>query len=270
MLPYYEQPVLHLGPLSIYAFGVLVVAAILVGVELAARRARSNGLNPEVVAGFATWVVIPGLVGAHVFDLLWYHPTELVRDGWLMLDVQTGLSSFGGFLGGLIGALAWRISHHEPVFPYVDSVLSVFPISWALGRLGCTLAHDHPGVLTSPHNPLAFAYPGGARWDLGFLELLFSLALSVVFVGLWRRAPPRGTYTAVACLTYAPVRFGLDFLRAEPALGGDARYALLTPGQWASIVVFVIGLGTARWMADERGRTRRASAGVSMENVSRA
>ncbi len=258
VLPYFEQPVVHLGPLPIYAFGVLVVAAVLVGAELAARRAPVEGLDPRHVAAFSSWVVIPGFVGAHVFDLLWYHPIELSRDWSMMFDVGTGLSSFGGFLGALIGALFWRYRHGEPLFPYVETVLSVFPIAWVFGRLGCTLAHDHPGLLTSSENPFAFAYPGGARWDLGFLELLFAVALSVVFIRLWRRVPPRGTYTTIACLSYAPVRFCLDFLRAEPSIGGDARYALLTPGQWASIVLFFVGLGAARFVADERGRARRA------------
>jgi phosphatidylglycerol:prolipoprotein diacylglycerol transferase len=246
---------------------VLVVSAILVGVELAARRARSTGLDPNVVAAFATWVVIPGFAGAHLFDALWYHPREVASDWSMLLDVNSGLSSFGGFLGAIGGAVAWRISHREPVLAYVDLVISVFPISWSLGRAGCTLAHDHPGLLTSPDNPLAFAYPGGARWDVGFLELLFSLALSAVFVALWRRKPPLGTYTAIACVTYAPVRFGLDFLRAEPAAGGDARYALLTPGQWASMVVLVIGMVTARWILDERGRAKRADVRVGPEGA---
>jgi phosphatidylglycerol:prolipoprotein diacylglycerol transferase len=269
MLPYFEQPVLHVGPIPIYAFGLLVVIAVVVGLELAARRARSCGLDPNVVAAFGTWVLLPGFLGAHLFDALWYHPREVAADWSMLLGVNGGLSSFGGFLGALGGAGAWRLTHREPLLPYVDVVLSVFPISWALGRMGCTLAHDHPGVFTSPNNPLAFAYPDGPRWDLGFLELLFSLALSVVFVWLWRRRPPLGTYTAIACVTYAPVRFALDFLRAEPAQGGDVRYAMLTPGQWACIVVLTIGLGVARTVADARGRARRADVHVLGANLQR-
>lgn len=31
MIPYFEQPALHLGPLSFHAFGVLTALAVLVG-----------------------------------------------------------------------------------------------------------------------------------------------------------------------------------------------------------------------------------------------
>ncbi|NNG46481.1 MAG: prolipoprotein diacylglyceryl transferase, partial [Deltaproteobacteria bacterium] len=34
MIPYFEQPVLPLGPLKIHAFGVLVATAMLVGIQM--------------------------------------------------------------------------------------------------------------------------------------------------------------------------------------------------------------------------------------------
>ena len=259
MLPYFEQPYVELGPMPIHAFGVLVLLAVVIGIESAARRAPSSGIDPNVMSAFALWILVPGFVGAHVFDSLWYHPEEVARDPSTLFDLFAGMSSFGGFLGAVIGALAWRLTTHEELLPYVDVVMSVFPLSWAIGRAGCTLAHDHPGVRASADNPLAFGYPDGPRWDLGFLEMLLALGLSVVFVLLWRVRPPRGTYVAIGCLVYAPARFGLDFLRADAAAGGDTRYANLTPAQWACTILLALGMFAVWSVADERGRTRRSS-----------
>lgn len=259
MLPYYEQPYIELGPMPFHAFGVLVFLAVVIGIEAAARRATSSGIDPNVMSAFALWILMPGFVGAHVFDSLWYHPDEVARDPAMLFDLFFGMSSFGGFLGALLGALAWRLTTHDALLPYVDVVMSVFPLSWALGRAGCTLAHDHPGIRTSADNPLAFAFPDGPRWDLGFLEMLLALGLSLVFVLLWRSRPPRGTYLAIACLVYAPARFALDFLRADRAAGGDTRYASLTPAQWACIVLLALGMVAVRSVVDERGRARRSS-----------
>ena len=113
-------------------------------------------------------------------------------------------------------------------------------------------------VATSAGNPLAFAFPDGPRWDLGFLEMLFSVVLSIVCVVLWRRPRPLGTYVAVTAITYAPVRFALDFLRVGPDAEGDARYGELTPAQWWCLVLFFVGI--AAWIdaRDAHRRMRRA------------
>lgn len=258
VLPYCQQPNFDLGPIPIHAFGLLVFAAIAVGTELASRRARLAGIDPESMVSYATWLVVPGFLGAHVFDSIWYHPAEVLENPSTLLAVFSGMSSFGGFVGAAGGAIAWRFFKAEPMLPRVELVLSVFPISWTLGRAACTVAHDHPGLPTTATNPLAFAYPDGPRWDLGFLEMLFALGLSLVCARLWRRPQPLGTYTALVCLSYAPLRFGLDFLRAEAADGGDARYAGLTPAQWACFALAAVGLLALRTVRDERGRRRRS------------
>lgn len=258
MLPYFEQPHIDLGPIPIHAFGVLVAAAVFVGTELAAHRAKRVGIDPNTMTAFAMWLLVPGFLGAHVFEELWYHPAEVARDPAVLFDLFAGMSSFGGFLGAVLGAVAWRFTMDEPILPRIDVVMSVFPIAWAFGRAGCTVAHDHPGIGTTTSNPLAFAYPDGPRWDLGFLEMLFAIGLSIVFVALWRRPRAVGTYTAFACLAYAPVRFGLDFLRADAVGGGDARYAGLTPAQWACFVLGTLGLVALRAASEERGRARRS------------
>jgi prolipoprotein diacylglyceryltransferase len=43
-------------------------------------------------------------------------------------------------------------------------------------------------------------------------------------------------------MMYAPARFTLDFLRVPPELGGDIRYFGLTPGQYMSILLFLVSL----------------------------
>jgi phosphatidylglycerol---prolipoprotein diacylglyceryl transferase len=141
--------------------------------------------------------------------------------------------------------------------PYAEVASSIFPIAWLFGRLGCSIAHDHPGIQSDLF--LAVQYPGGGRLDLGLIELLITIPLAIVCVRLWRKRRPLGTYSALACLYYAPLRFGLDFLRArEPVVQGegaasaDARYLSLTPAQWASLALFGLGLGLFVYMRRHR------------------
>jgi phosphatidylglycerol---prolipoprotein diacylglyceryl transferase len=151
-----------------------------------------------------------------------------------------------------------------PVFPLCDLILSVFPVAWIFGRAGCTTAHDHIGAVAPPGTPIAVAAPfeqvgllnnryqgppwfkleygAFARYDLGLLELLFTIVLSAFIVLSWRRKLPTGTYIAVTCLAYAPVRFVMDSLRLEEL---DMRHYGFTPAQWMCVALFAAGLAAA-------------------------
>ena len=116
------------------------------------------------------------------------------------------------------------------------------------GRLGCSIAHDHPGL----HSDAWFAvrYPDGGRLDLGLVELLITVPLALACFRLLRTPRPWGFYAGVICTYYAPLRFLLDFLRERAGVnvgqallaGGDARYLGLTPAQWGCIPLLVLGV----------------------------
>jgi phosphatidylglycerol:prolipoprotein diacylglycerol transferase len=142
------------------------------------------------------------------------------------------------------------------LMPFADVVMAVFPVAWIFGRAGCSVVHDHPGAKASPNSWFAVAYGPGkvtnfdwfqlrhgfeARYDLGLLEMLFAILLAIAFTLTWRNRRADGWYVVAASVIYAPVRFLLDFLRLTEPEGGDLRYALLTPAQWACIGLFVFG-----------------------------
>ena len=55
-----------------------------------------------------TWMLFAGFVLSHMLDSLFYHWEEVVRRPWSLLMPWEGLSSFGGFVGALIGIVLWR------------------------------------------------------------------------------------------------------------------------------------------------------------------
>jgi phosphatidylglycerol---prolipoprotein diacylglyceryl transferase len=263
MLPYFEQPVWHLGPLSIHAFGVATAAALWLGLSLTPRRFEQLGLDAGVGHRLTRWMLVGGIAGAHLFSVLLYFPSRLLTDPWLLLRVWEDISSFGGMLGGLAGALLFfrtRATDEERAsrLAYLDAIAFVFPLALAMGRLGCTLAHDHPGRVTSfplafsLDSDRAFAYiagvyesagldlPTAARTmgfhDLGLYELLFLALVILPLFTYWSRVrKPTGFYLVAFAALYLPVRFGLDTLRVA-----DTRYIGLTPAQWVSALVAAV------------------------------
>jgi phosphatidylglycerol:prolipoprotein diacylglycerol transferase len=221
-------------------FGSLVVLAVAVGVSLTLTEASRRKLSSREVIGFVYYVIVGGFVGGHLFEILFYAPEILVERPMQVLSIAEGQSSFGGFLGAGLGALLFRRLRRVALMPLAEVVASAFPAAWVVGRLGCALVHDHPGIRSTLW--FAVAYPAGDRLDLGLLEAAATVPLAVAFGLLRRRARPFHGYIAVMCLYYAPVRFLLDFLRAADLSGADRRYFALTPAQWGCVVLFGIGL----------------------------
>lgn len=284
MIPYIHVPDLHVGPLPLHPFGILVATGVLVGTSVTTRRAQKFGYDVVKLNSFITWMLVSAFLLSHVLDSIFYHWDEVVRAPWSLLLPWTGLSSFGGFVGAFVGIALWKYLVIEdgrlrkrpapvPILPFADLVLSVFPIGWVFGRAGCATVHDHPGARAAADTLLAVAYPmrpgdgvvtkfgfiefiqgHDPRFDLGFLEFLFTLVLVACFMATWRRRLAIGTYVIASALAYAPVRFAIDFLRVPENQGGDPRDAGLTPAQWSCILLFVYGLAMIAYVRKVNAR----------------
>ncbi len=166
-----------------------------------------------------------------------------------------------------------------PILPFADLILSVFPVAWIFGRSGCSVVHDHLGARAPLGTPLTVAagvpdpaktiviaewfrapdakdagkidkvrhaleltFGNTPQFDLGLLEMMFTVVLALLLALTWRRKLTTGSYVAATALAYAPVRFAMDFLRATEGNTSDPRYGGFTPAQWACVALFVFGL----------------------------
>ena len=284
MIPFIHIPDFHVGPVPLHPFGLLVATGVMAGTAITTRRARQLGYDLVKLNSFVTWMLVSAFVLSHMLDQIFYHWDELKRDPISLITLWTGLSSFGGFVGALIGIVAWKYfvldgarprlrKAPHPILPYADLVLSVFPVGWMFGRTGCASVHDHLGATASPGTWIAVEAPTGARdevvdhvgfldfthghhlrFDLGLLEMFFTVFIALCFALTWRRKLAVGTYVVASSLAYAPVRFAMDFLRVPESEGGDTRYAGLTPAQYGCILLFLYGIAMIFYMRRLKAR----------------
>jgi len=252
MIPYFEQPTLNIPlpsgfpmeQLSLHGFGFLVALGFMIGGRLSMDRAKRLGLNPEHLNKLIGQLVIGTFVGGHVGYGLMYDFDGYMANPIKFLYLWEGLSSMGGFLVCVPLAYYFFKSNRLPVWPYMDCLAYGLTVGWFLGRMGCFVAHDHPGPETTfflgvqgicppGHN----ANPGVACHDMGLYEALWSLSMFVLFSILDRAPRFPGFYPIVLGLAYAPTRFAMDFLRPEST---DGRILMLTPAQWVSVFLFAV------------------------------
>jgi prolipoprotein diacylglyceryl transferase len=162
-------PFLHLGPLTIPTFGLMVatalfVAAYVLQAEFDRRRdalEKLPGYRTKLDAGFLVIGVagIAGLIGARLYHVL-ESPSEFFADPWPQIFSRYGFAWFGGFLGGFF-ALLWLSRWLKiPVLEFMDMCSPAACVGYAIGRIGCLLSGDGDyGIPTSL--PWGMSFPNG-------------------------------------------------------------------------------------------------------------
>ncbi len=230
------------GPFAIHSFGILVAAGFLIGTYVAQRKARRDGLNPELLGDIVSWLVLGTFVGGHIFHGLFYEPEVYLADPIRFLYLWEGLSSVGGFIACTFLAIwFFKVKHKVPVFPYGDCVAYGLAFGYFFGRLGCFSAHDHPGTITEFWLGVrgmcdAGATPSVACHDLGLYEALYILCVFGLFWVLDKKPRPSGFFLGLLPLLYGTARFCFDFLRQV-----DVRYYGLTPAQYVAVGLVITG-----------------------------
>lgn len=236
MIPYFELNSITLGPLSIPVFIPLEAIALGVGLWRGSRRARQAGVWPLVRGWLAVWAAAGGIAGGLLMKLV-YGPYFLDSVSFSELFQYRGSATFGAIFGGLIAAglycLRRRIALVDAV-RILDVAWFVYPLSWAILRLGCTLVHDHPGIRSESW--LAVRYPDWPRYDLGLLSMLLLILLAAAFQILDRQPRPVGFFAATAMLYVGLFRLLLDQLQVDPP-----RFYGWSVDQYNAVLILTLG-----------------------------
>jgi phosphatidylglycerol---prolipoprotein diacylglyceryl transferase len=244
-----DPVIVHLGPLALSWYGVIVATAVVVGVWLASREARRRGLPMAEVGSVVWWVVIGGFAGAralHVIDRWDFYAAQPMA---IFAVWNGGLAILGAVLGGTAAgaAVAWR--RGLPVRRLSDAAAPGVVLGQAIGRAGCLFTGDALGRPTDGFgvtylNPGAMAPQLGVAYEPVFLyEMAWDLG---VFALLWWVLRPRlrrdGQLFAAYLALYALGKFALTFLRTE-----TVWVAGLQEAQVLAIVAVGLALVWASW-----------------------
>jgi phosphatidylglycerol:prolipoprotein diacylglycerol transferase len=206
------------------------------------------------------YALVLGFVCSHLVDVLFYQPGWWDKDPLLPLKVWAGISSYGGYLGGVLGVLFYtyvrsgrnqlppdepgRLAHRFPV-AYADALAYGCIGGWMFGRLACAIAHDHIGLASTFVLAVDFPagaikdLPAGSYHDLGLYEFLYLTCVFGVFTWLLRRPRREGLLLGLFAVAYTLPRFFFEFLRLPTT---DPRYAGLTAAQWFSVAGLCAGI----------------------------
>ena len=225
------------GPFTFRWYGILMAAAMAVGLWLAHRDARRRDLDPETLLKAAELALLGGLVGARLYYVAFNLEYYAAVPSRIFAVWEGGLAIHGGVLGGVIvgGGYAWL--KHLPVRTYLDIAAPSLAIGQAIGRWGNFFNEEAFGTPTSlpwklyisPNaRPIEYAQADffhptflyESLWD----ALVFTL-LAWVLRDRLARAP--GALFLAYLGLYSVGRFMTEALRTDALMLGPIRFAQL-------------------------------------------
>lgn len=228
-----------IGPLKLQFFGPLVAAGVILGYHRCLHFAKRKDIDEFIARDLMFWVLVTGFIISHWVSVLFYFPEDVAANPLVLIMIWNGLSSVGGFFGAMVGFFWYLRKQKQPYLVYFDMLCYGLLVGFTMGRLGCSLVHDHPGSIVDASHILAVGpWPDGQyRLDLGLLEFMYlvPIALYIHLVFDWMKARP-GKLVGIVTLLYGPYRFFLDTMREK-----DKLYMGLTTAHYASMILMAIG-----------------------------
>ena len=241
-----DPVVFTLGGISIRWYGLVLVLAAVVAFRLAVLEARRRGIADSVVSDGVIWVGAGALVGGRVLYILQNELGMVGADPLHVLMVwQGGLSFYGGLIAGLVALAVFARRRGLSPLLAADIAAPGVALGQAIGHVGCLISGDSYGTATTVpwaviyRNPAAMAPQGVPLHPTQAYE---AIALTLLFVGLWlgRRVLGRigtGAVSASYLIGLSAIRFGLFFLRDEPAI-----FLGLKTAQWIGLGIGLTGV----------------------------
>jgi prolipoprotein diacylglyceryl transferase len=256
----------QLGPLTIHAYALCILAGIFVAIWLTQRRLEARGGEPGQVLDIATFAVPAGIVGGRLYHVI-SSPQPYFGEGGNPLDAlkiwEGGLGIWGAIALGAVGA--WYGARRVGVrfLTFADAAAPGVALAQAIGRFGNWFNNELYGGPTD--------LPWGLtihEWDHGagravedasgdpvvlgtfhpvFLyEAIWLVLLAGALILAERRfSLRRGQVLGLYVAGYPVGRIVLELMRTDEAT--------LILGQrinvWTSVLVFALGVAIIAWAA---------------------
>ncbi len=256
-------PIIELGTISISAYWLFLLIAILVSAMLAFHRLLQSGYPPNLVTNCLLFTIIGGFLGAYILRGLVFLLQTFFLEG--LLYWPGGSSSLGAVIGGIAAAVFYFKRNDIYLARVLDVEIVTLPLGQSIGRLGCLAAGCCYGKPTD--SIFGLLMPGlQGHWEYRYpTQIIYSLADLLIFFTLlaferyWARRgqadtwPFSGFIFLLYVMLFTALRFGMEFLRGDnPTLSGP-----FTIGHVIAGAAFLLAAGAMAWNLNHKADLRR-------------
>ncbi len=226
---------------DIYWYGIIIAAALIIGVILGVLEAKRRGFRSEMVLDFMLLAIPIGIVCARLYYVVFEwenYAGDLLR---IIAVWEGGMAIYGAVIGGIIAAIIFNRWRRVYIGDMLDIAAPSLIISQAIGRWGNFVNQEaHGGLITDPNWQW---FPAGVQingeWFQAtfFYESLWNVLVFIALMAVRKKIKVRGGVFALYVALYGLGRFWIEALRTDSLMINEIRVS-----QWLSAVLFVLGL----------------------------
>lgn len=245
-----DRVALQLGPISIYWYGVIIAAGVILALILANREGKRLDLPKDTFTDLLMWAVPFALIGARAYYVIFewdaykYNPVKVFAI-W-----EGGIAIHGALIGAVATAVVFARLKGLSFWKLADIAAPSVLLGQAIGRWGNFMNQEaHGGPVTRefleglmlPDFIINQMYIDGTYYHPTFLyESLWSLAGVIVLLLLRRVNLRRGEMFLTYVIWYSFGRFFVEGLRTDSLMLGDTSIRMAQVVSIAAIAVAVL------------------------------
>ncbi len=243
---------IHIGPITLRWYGLLIASGALLGLTLATREAVRRGLDPDALTTATLVAMLTGFIGARAYYVIFNWDLYAGRPWDIPAIWKGGLAIHGGMLAGLLGAWLSMRARRLPLLPYLDVGAPSVVLAQAIGRWGNFFNSEAYGRPTDLpwklYIPPERRVPGFERFEFfhpTFLyESLWDFGVFLILFFALRRRLERYPGALFLCYLglYSAGRFFVEGLRLDSLMAGSLRAA-----QLMSLLLIVVAVAGFVW-----------------------
>jgi len=154
-----KNELLHIGPFTVYGYGLMIACGVLAAYITIEYRAGKAGMEKEHVFPLFLWSLAGGLLGAKLMFLIteWKY---FVRDPLnYLIYFSDGFVVYGGIIVGVLTAYLYCRTNRLNFAKWADLCLPSVALAQGFGRIGCFLAGCCYGKETTSPIGITFTIP---------------------------------------------------------------------------------------------------------------
>ncbi|MEB3247349.1 MAG: prolipoprotein diacylglyceryl transferase [Synechococcus sp.] len=262
---------IQFGPLTLRWYGLLIAAAVLIGLNLSSRLGQSRKLENGLISDLLPLLVMFSVAGARLYYVAFEWHNYADQPIKALAIWEGGIAIHGALIAGTLTLILFCRWRRQPFFDVLDVLVPSVALGQAIGRWGNFFNSEAFGVPTDlpwklfiPYANRPAIYADAETFHPTFLyESLWNLALFVLLIVLFRLAAtnrlalPPGALSCVYLIGYSLGRIWIEGLRIDPLCVGalpptcEGGFRI---AQLMSAMLMVLG-GIGLWWLYQRRRS---------------
>tara|TARA_Y100000589_G_scaffold331751_1_gene386824 strand:+ start:1124 stop:2002 length:879 start_codon:yes stop_codon:yes gene_type:complete len=264
--------ILNVGLFSIRWYGFLIAFALLIGISISKKFAKSRGIDPQLVSEVLPSLIFFSIIGARIYYVIFEYRQFIGNNFFTLINIfnnyfripsilaiwEGGIAIHGALIGGFLAIIFFCKKKKIPLKTFLDIIMPSVILGQSIGRWGNFFNNEAFGIPTNlywklfiPIQNRPIVYINYQFFHPTFLyESLWNFLVFLILIYIFKKQNQvkifhSGLITCLYIILYSFGRFWIEGLRIDslclggfpPSCEGGIRIA-----QFISIFLFSSGL----------------------------